>query len=133
MTSAEQITLVGAGIGIVASFAGTVTGALGALVLMRRDKREKQAEDDREADRLLKLKDGRIDELTREVESLKLREESRECERVKERADTQNALNLMREKIAEVEAKVDAYGCWDGPTCPNRRPLSGPKPGSNDI
>jgi len=94
-----------------------VSGAVGVLaslaamrVQWRRDIRDGRAADDREADRVIRLKDERIAELEVRVDGL------------------QRAVNDLREKIRVLELRVDQYGCWNAPHCDTRRPLSGPNP-----
>lgn len=91
-----------------------IAGAVGVLVAARyswlKNDREQAAADDRESDRLLTLKDMRIAELAARVDGLQL------------------AVNDLREQIRAMERQVDVYGCRNGPTCVNRRPLGGPRP-----
>ena len=94
-----------------------VSGAVGVLaslaamrVQWRRDIRDGRAADDREADRVIRLKDERIAELEVRVDGL------------------QRAVDDLREKIRVLEQQVDQYGCWRGPDCEDRWALGGPRP-----
>ena len=95
---------------LVSGVAGVVAGVVTARYTLRKDAREQSEADDREADRLIALKDLSIAELVARVDGLQI------------------AVNELRDKIRALEIKLDQYGCWHGPHCENRRPLSGPNP-----
>lgn len=104
------IESIGVGIGLISGFIGVVSGVLVAYTMLRKEGRDSNAEDDRESDRVIDLKDTRIRDLAARVDEL------------------QEAINALRCEIAELRQTVDEYGCWNGPTCKRRRPLGGPKP-----
>lgn len=60
---------------------------------------ERLAADDVQSDRLLALKDSTIREL-------------------------EDRLRRIECRITALESKLDVYGCWNAPDCPDRRPLS---------
>lgn len=95
---------------LVSGVAGVVAGVVTARYTLRKDRREQSEADDREADRIIALKDLSIAELAARVDGL------------------QQAINDLREKIRLLELQVDQYGCWNGPRCENRKPLGGPRP-----
>lgn len=88
---------------------------LNGRVSWRKDVREQVAADDAEAARLIALKDERILELEQKVGRL------------------QNDFDALAAKVRELEKKLDEYGCWNGPKCKNRKPLSGPRPEATVI
>ena len=77
-----------------------VTGARRAKEARRM---ERIAADDVQSDRLLALKDKTIREL-------------------------EDRLRRIECRIDALELKLDMYGCWNAPDCPDRRPLSQPDP-----
>lgn len=78
------------------------------------EERHKAAADDIEADRIIALKDKRIEELERRVECL------------------QSDFDALAAKVRMLEARLDQYGCWNAPHCSTWRPLSGPRPEGTD-
>ena len=97
-------------IGIVSGAIGVIATLVTIRVQMRKDAREQGAADDVEADRVIKLKDERIDELEQKVDRLQL------------------DIDALAAKVRLLERRIDQYGCWNAPHCDNRKPLSGPNP-----
>ena len=96
----------------IAAWVALASSAATLIVLVRRDfrearearlrsQRDRLADDDKEADRLIDLKDQTI----REYET---------------------RLSSVEDRVKVLEAKLDLHGCWNAPTCKTRRPLSGP-------
>lgn len=102
-------------IAMLSGIAGVIATLAAVRVQWRKDSRDQDAADDLEADRIIRLKDVRIAELSLRVDGLQL------------------AVNDLRDKIRSLELQVDQYGCWNGPHCENRRPLGGPKPEKTEI
>ena len=96
----------------IAAWLARASSAATIAVLIRRDVRESRAQaasarrerlhdDDKEADRLIGLKDKTISELS-------------------------SRLDIVEGRVRALEAKLDMHGCLNAPTCVTRRPLHGP-------